>query len=147
MLHVAGERHDRHHHSEARLERLAARAAARHPRRCAEPDRDGRTDRATEGGDDQEQSDADSQGDIDYSLLQLKAQTLARIEEALKRLDRGQHGVCQACGHKIAEQRLRALPFAVRCRGCEAAREAEELRARKAGQAPTAAIFPGVGRP
>ncbi len=109
--------------------------------------RDGRTDRATEGGDDQEQSDADSQGDIDYSLLQLKAQTLARIEEALKRLDRGQHGVCQACGHKIAEQRLRALPFAVRCRGCEAAREAEELRARKAGQAPTAAIFPGVGRP
>jgi DnaK suppressor protein len=109
--------------------------------------RHGRTERAIDGGDDQEQSDADSQGDIDYSLLQLKAQTLARIEEALVRLDRGQHGVCRSCGHKIAEQRLRALPFAVRCRACEAAREAEEQRVRKAGQAPTAAIFPGASRP
>ena len=107
--------------------------------------RDGRAERVADGGDDQEQSDADSQGDIDYSLLQLKAETLARIEEALTRLDRGQHGVCQACGHRIAEQRLRALPFAVRCRACESARESEQLRARKAGHAPSLASFPRTG--
>ena len=35
------------------------------------------------------------------------------------------------CGDEISEKRLRALPFAVRCKGCEEAREAVDERTRQ----------------
>ena len=35
------------------------------------------------------------------------------------------------CGEEIAEKRLRALPFAVRCKDCEEAREVAERRERQ----------------
>jgi DnaK suppressor protein len=92
--------------------------------------RDGRTDRTTEVRDELEHSDADIQGDIEFALLQMKAETLIRIDEALVRLDAGQYGSCRECGSGISEQRLRALPFAVRCQACEARREQEQERTR-----------------
>lgn len=85
--------------------------------------RDGRTNRPDSEGDELERSDADTQGDIEMALVQLKADTLARIDQALARLDAGQYGWCVECEHDIAERRLRALPFAVRCQACEQRRE------------------------
>ena len=64
-------------------------------------------------------SDAILQKDIDLALLQMRAATLTRIEEALNRLDGGQYGRCFECAGSIAVARLRALPFAVRCVECE----------------------------
>ena len=46
------------------------------------------------------------------------------------RLEEGNYGYCFECGDEIAEQRLRALPFAVRCKDCEEAREVAEQRER-----------------
>ena len=109
--------------------------------------RDGRSDRPAEGGDEQERIDADSQGDVDFALLQMKADTLTRIEEALTRLERGQGGLCQACRRPISAQRLAALPFAVRCRDCESRREHDTRRAREAGAEPgSLAAFSGPGK-
>jgi DnaK suppressor protein len=68
-------------------------------------------------------SDAILQEDIDMALLQMRAETLTRIDEALGRLDAGQYGRCFECGGTIAVGRLRALPFAVRCVDCERGRE------------------------
>lgn len=85
--------------------------------------RDGRTDRPMEGRDDLEHVEADSQGDLALSLLQMKEETLTRIDAALLRLDAGRYGSCFECGHDIAERRLRALLFAVRCQKCEERRE------------------------
>lgn len=68
-------------------------------------------------------SEADIQEDIEFALIQMKAETLTRINEALVRLEEGQYGFCYECGDDIAEARLRALPFAVRCKDCEEARE------------------------
>lgn len=68
-------------------------------------------------------SEADIQEDIEFALIQMKAETLTRINEALVRLEEGQYGFCYECGEDIAEARLRALPFAVRCKDCEEARE------------------------
>jgi DnaK suppressor protein len=93
--------------------------------------RDGRTDRHTEVSDDLEHCDADSQGDIELSLLQMRADTLARVDEALLRLDAGKYGRCVECDGEIAERRLRALPFAVRCQACEGRREQDQGRARR----------------
>ena len=53
----------------------------------------------------------------------MKAETVARIDAALRRLDQGGHGDCVECGEKISIERLTALPFALRCRDCEESRE------------------------
>jgi DnaK suppressor protein len=93
--------------------------------------RDGRTDRPKEVRDVVEDSDADSQGDIELALLQMRAETLVRIDEALVRLDAGQYGFCRECERGISERRLQALPFAVRCQACEERREQAQGYARQ----------------
>ncbi len=77
-----------------------------------------------------ESSEADIQEDIEFALIQMKAETLNRINEALNRLEEGTYGFCFECGDEITEARLRALPFAVRCKDCEEARETAEQRER-----------------
>ena len=96
--------------------------------------RNRRTDRPDEVGDDLERSDADIQGDIEFAVLQMRAETLTRIHEALVRLDAGTYGSCFECAGQISERRLRALPFAVRCQACEERREQEQGRARQLNQ-------------
>ena len=80
--------------------------------------------------DEAESSEAEIQDDIEFALLQMKAETLSKIGEALSRLEQSSYGYCHECGDEIAEQRLRALPFAVRCKSCEEAREVARLRER-----------------
>ena len=70
-----------------------------------------------------ETAEVDIQEDIEFALIQMKAETLNKINEALSRLEEGVYGNCFECGEEIAEARLRALPFAVRCKDCEEARE------------------------
>ena len=90
--------------------------------------REGRMDRASVGGDDVDQSDADMQGHLGLALLQMKAETLAHLDEALVRLDAGKYGSCFECKGEISEGRLHALPFAVRCQPCQDQRERERLQ-------------------
>ena len=78
-----------------------------------------------------ESSEADIQEDIEFALIQMKSETLNKISDALTRLDQGDYGNCFECGEEIAEKRLRALPFAVRCKDCEEAREVAEQRERQ----------------
>jgi DnaK suppressor protein len=81
-----------------------------------------------------ETSEADIQDDIELALIQMKSETLHKIEEALARLEEGSYGNCFECGDEISERRLRALPFAVRCKDCEEARELAERRQRQLSQ-------------
>lgn len=78
-----------------------------------------------------ESSEADIQDDIEFALIQMKSETLNKINDALLRLDQDNYGNCFECGEEIAEKRLRALPFAVRCKDCEEAREMAEQRERQ----------------
>lgn len=43
---------------------------------------------------------------------------IARIDEALERLEAGIYGRCTDCGEPIEERRLAALPQASRCASC-----------------------------
>jgi len=86
------------------------------------------SDRPTGGLDESEHAEADYQEHIEIALIQLKGETLQRVREALERLDAGEYGYCAECGGEIAEGRLRALPFAVRCRGCEESQEQQTAR-------------------
>ncbi len=81
-----------------------------------------------------ESSEADIQEDIEFALIQMKAETLSKINEALARLEEGAYGNCFECGEEITERRLRALPFAVRCKDCEEAREVAAKRERMLAQ-------------
>ncbi len=77
-----------------------------------------------------ESSEVDIQEDIEFALIQMKSETLNKIEEALHRLEEGTFGYCFECGEEISERRLRALPFAVRCKDCEETRENVQQRER-----------------
>jgi len=77
-----------------------------------------------------ETSEVDIQEDIEFALIQMKAETLNKINEALSRLEDGTYGHCFECAEEIAQPRLRALPFAVRCKDCEEAREMAQQRER-----------------
>ena len=61
--------------------------------------------------------------DVDLAVVQMKAETVARIDAALRRVDAGTYGRCVECEEPIAFERLRALPFALRCTSCEQSRE------------------------
>jgi DnaK suppressor protein len=64
---------------------------------------------------------------LDFALTEMKSQTLARIADAIARLDAGTYGACVDCKEPIAAARLKALPFAERCRDCQEGREADGM--------------------
>jgi DnaK suppressor protein len=97
--------------------------------------------KATEVLDTVESSEADIQDEIEFALIQMKSETLNKITDALARLEQGDYGNCFDCGEEIAEKRLRALPFAVRCKDCEEARENAEQRQRQAARRGAASLF------
>jgi len=73
----------------------------------------------------EEQAVTDFAKDMEFALVQMKADTLSRIDEAMRRLEAGTYGECAECGTEIPAARLKALPFAVLCRDCQ---EQEEMR-------------------
>lgn len=83
---------------------------------------DGAT-RAPEACDSVEIAEVVIQDDIEFALIQMKSETLIKINEALQRLEDERYGYCFDCASGISQARLRALPFAVRCTDCETARE------------------------
>ena len=90
----------------------------------------GEVNKLTEVFDAGESSENDIKEDIELALIQMKSETLNKVDDALTRLDQGSYGNCFECGDEIAEKRLRALPFAVRCKDCEEARELAEQKER-----------------
>ena len=87
--------------------------------------------------DTEEQSVTDFAQEMDFALMEMKAQTLIRIDEALLRVDQGTYGTCDECGQEIAEARLKAVPFALLCLECQEREEtlAAEERASTSGRA------------
>jgi RNA polymerase-binding transcription factor len=105
--------------------------------------RDGRRDynKEREVLDEGESSEVDVQEEIEFALIEMKAETLKKIDAALRRIGEGTYAECFECGEEIPAARLRALPFAVRCKDCEEAREAAELSARMTQRRGSSALF------
>jgi DnaK suppressor protein len=86
--------------------------------------RDVRAGRAEErAADEQDVAESYQRSDVDLAVVQMKAETVARIDAALRRVEAGTYGRCVECEDSIAFERLRALPFALRCTSCEQSRE------------------------
>jgi DnaK suppressor protein len=54
-----------------------------------------------------------------------------KIQEALRRLDNGEYGVCEECGEAIGIQRLKARPVTTLCIDCKSSQELQERKARR----------------
>lgn len=61
----------------------------------------------------------------DLSILESVQAELADVEHALRRLDEGTYGTCEACGRPIDENRLEAMPAARFCLEDQATAERE----------------------
>src|SRR5437763_3777765 len=48
-----------------------------------------------------ESSEADIQEDIELALIQMKSETLSKVDDALVRLEQGTYGNCFECGEEI----------------------------------------------
>jgi DnaK suppressor protein len=60
----------------------------------------------------------------DFSILEQVEAELADVDRALKRLDDGTYGTCEACGGAIGDDRLAAMPAARFCISHQAEAEA-----------------------
>ena len=57
------------------------------------------------------------------ALLAIEQEQLAKIEDALQRLDDGTYGICLDCREPIPPERLEALPYATLCVRCQSRQE------------------------
>ena len=60
-----------------------------------------------------------------YNLHETDFRRLKAIEDALKRIQREEYGVCTGCGEDINEKRLVAVPWATMCIDCQEEAERE----------------------
>jgi RNA polymerase-binding protein DksA len=61
----------------------------------------------------------------DLSIIERVEAELADVEHALRRLDEGTYGTCEACGKPIGDARLDAMPAARLCLDDQARAERE----------------------
>jgi RNA polymerase-binding transcription factor DksA len=61
----------------------------------------------------------------DFSILEQVEAELADVERALRRLDDGTYGTCEACGARITDDRLDAMPATRFCLEHQTEAEAE----------------------
>lgn len=57
--------------------------------------------------------------EIAYTLEENEEEIVASVDAALGRIDDGTFGLCARCGNAIAEDRLRAIPYATLCIDCK----------------------------
>jgi len=60
------------------------------------------------------------------SLTDGERETLLLIDEALKRLEHSEFGVCQTCGKEIGGKRIVAIPWTPYCIDCQEKAEEEQ---------------------
>lgn len=61
--------------------------------------------------------------DTGMAIADVRRQQLTRMDQALARLQEGSYGQCQDCGNEISLERLQAVPYATRCKDCQARHE------------------------
>jgi RNA polymerase-binding protein DksA len=66
--------------------------------------------------------------ELSMSLVSGEQQILYQIDDALKRIDEGAYGLCQQCSQPISMSRLKAVPYASFCIGCQRLKDQKPKR-------------------
>jgi DnaK suppressor protein len=73
--------------------------------------------------------DMAADGEVDdfaARIAESDSATIDEIEEALRLLKEGEYGICQHCGRRISDRRLKARPFSILCLKCKEKAEASD---------------------
>ena len=70
-------------------------------------------------GDDVDVAESSYEQEMAYLHKSRKLDELRLIEEALKRIEKGEYGVCADCDEKIAKKRLAVQPYSILCIECQ----------------------------
>ena len=71
--------------------------------------------------------------ELALNLASSRQESIYDVEDAIRRIDEGSYGACEACGKAIERPRLKALPFAKKCLGCQNAAERGRTKYRPFG--------------
>ncbi len=66
--------------------------------------------------------------EFNLDLASSEQQLLNQIDEALRKIDEGQYGVCETCSKPIAQKRLLAVPYTRLCIKCQSEEEKKSRR-------------------
>ena len=66
--------------------------------------------------------------ELSMNIASSEQEVLYQIDDALKRLDDGSFGICQQCSQPISMSRLKAVPYASLCIGCQRVKEQKNKR-------------------
>jgi DnaK suppressor protein len=74
-------------------------------------------------GDPEDDATANLLVDLNLAEINRDIEELRAVHAAIARLERGEYGICQACGTEIPLARLEAVPHAALCIECQGRRE------------------------
>lgn len=77
-------------------------------------------------GDDVDIAESAYEQEMAYLFKSRGKDELRLIDEAIKRIDHGEYGVCAECGEKISKKRLAAQPYSILCVQCQEENEKSE---------------------
>lgn len=75
-----------------------------------------------------DQASAEAERDFLLRIKDRERKLILKIREALHRIEQGTYGICEICGERIGEERLRARPVTTQCIECKTDMEDQERR-------------------
>jgi DnaK suppressor protein len=76
-----------------------------------------------EAGDEADVASQTYEREMMFELTNAERMVLDDVEAALRRIEKGNFGLCESCGTKITPVRLNAMPWARNCIGCQSKNE------------------------
>jgi|WetSurSiteA1Bulk_404760.scaffolds.fasta_scaffold152216_1 DnaK suppressor protein len=73
-----------------------------------------------------DQATFESDMDLNIHMKERENKLIFKIKEALERIENGTYGICEVCGEKITETRLKARPVTTVCITCKQNQENQE---------------------
>ncbi len=73
-----------------------------------------------------DQATQESDMDLNIHMKERDSKLVAKIKEALERVEDGTYGICEDCGQRISEERLKARPVTTMCIKCKRRQENDE---------------------
>jgi DnaK suppressor protein len=84
------------------------------------------TDQSDNYPDPTDRATAESNRNFELRIRDRERKLLAKIKEALERLENGTYGICENCDDEISIKRLEARPVTTLCVKCKTAQEKHE---------------------
>ena len=86
------------------------------------------TDEQENFPDPNDRASLESDRNFELRIRDRERKLIAKMQEALKRIDDGTFGLCDTCGGPISEKRLQARPVTTQCIDCKIEAEEKEKR-------------------